>query len=213
LWSRSEQKTQKFILRSALRPNQISFSHSLGQKQPRCSSPARLLSPAADILSGEIIIATPPPARACTVGTRGSWTRIFVEISNRSLIHGHTRRAAWRSRACDAKRAGVPWLSQVAADRHLGDIQRLGDALHRLFALDAARGVAQDAPALAMGAQHALAPPGAWEAFPGAWHGIGSWVLPLRYSHPHFASRPAPIARHAGRAQCGAQRGRRYLKG
>jgi hypothetical protein len=27
-------KTQKFILRSALRPNQISFSHSLGQFLP-----------------------------------------------------------------------------------------------------------------------------------------------------------------------------------
>jgi hypothetical protein len=27
-------KTQKFVLRSALRPNQISFSHSLGQFEP-----------------------------------------------------------------------------------------------------------------------------------------------------------------------------------
>ena len=34
LWSRSEQKAQKFVLRSALRPNQISFSHSLGQNLP-----------------------------------------------------------------------------------------------------------------------------------------------------------------------------------
>ena len=40
MWSRSGQKTQKFILRSALRPNQISFSHSLGQKR-ECRSPRR----------------------------------------------------------------------------------------------------------------------------------------------------------------------------
>jgi hypothetical protein len=33
-WSRAEQKTQKFVLHSALRPNQISFSHSLGQEPP-----------------------------------------------------------------------------------------------------------------------------------------------------------------------------------
>jgi hypothetical protein len=34
LWSRAEQKKQKFVLRSALRPNQISFSHSLGPFLP-----------------------------------------------------------------------------------------------------------------------------------------------------------------------------------
>jgi hypothetical protein len=42
-------KTQKFILRSALRPNQISFSHSLGQKQTPCSVLICLLSPVADM--------------------------------------------------------------------------------------------------------------------------------------------------------------------
>jgi hypothetical protein len=31
-------KTQKFVLGSALRPNQISFSHSLGQKRSSCDS-------------------------------------------------------------------------------------------------------------------------------------------------------------------------------
>jgi hypothetical protein len=33
-------KTQKFVLRSALRPNQISFSHSLGQEQTPVIRPA-----------------------------------------------------------------------------------------------------------------------------------------------------------------------------
>jgi transglutaminase-like putative cysteine protease len=40
---------QKFVLRSALRPNQISFSHSLGQKRPTCFALVCLLSPAADV--------------------------------------------------------------------------------------------------------------------------------------------------------------------
>ena len=37
---------------------------AMGQKQPTCLAPACLLSPAADILQGKIIIPTPPAARA-----------------------------------------------------------------------------------------------------------------------------------------------------
>src|SRR6516225_638680 len=50
-------KTQKFILRSVLRPNQISFSHSLGQNPTTRSVPACLLPPAADIVRESL---TPP---------------------------------------------------------------------------------------------------------------------------------------------------------
>jgi hypothetical protein len=41
-----------------------SRSSATGQKQPTCLAPACLLSPAADILRGKIIIPTPPAARA-----------------------------------------------------------------------------------------------------------------------------------------------------
>jgi hypothetical protein len=40
---------RKFVLRSALRPNQISFSHSLGRNRPTYSALACLLSSRADM--------------------------------------------------------------------------------------------------------------------------------------------------------------------
>jgi hypothetical protein len=48
------EKTQKFILRSALRPNQISFSHSLGpRRNPRPTAPGGRLKYREDVVEGQ----------------------------------------------------------------------------------------------------------------------------------------------------------------
>jgi hypothetical protein len=84
-------KTQKLILRSALRPNQISFSHSLGHKPPPSPVLACLLSPGADMVRRSPLVRPRPQRPSGSIARRAQ------------------RRAPWRCFVGDkSKRAAIP---------------------------------------------------------------------------------------------------------